>query len=319
MLSMIEDAPPLIKLATLVVPVLAFLVIQFEAPIRKINRDLYPIILVLLIVSFAGFGAYVHFLVPYHPPAAPSEAELAEKIKAAVDPVQTNLDAATKQLGIITNENTDLKSKLDTKTQELGSATKQHTDLKSKLDSAIHERDSAKRESDEKSAELAKQDLKIKELQQDLETASKAKPTGTDTTSGADTTYVPTHLKLQFNAADITPVELDKANVQWSSVTYAERVAQKCGVQWYQNLVPLYVCEDILNPTDKDYVTRKVTIVMLSFDKPISYRNVVVDFHEADFHWTRLDIHPLGKQERFTTVSLWPNLAHVVVDIDMKP
>lgn len=65
MLSLIEDAPRSIKLATLIVPLLAFLTIQFEARLRKIHNDVYPIILVLLLVGYVGFGSYIIFLTPY--------------------------------------------------------------------------------------------------------------------------------------------------------------------------------------------------------------------------------------------------------------
>jgi hypothetical protein len=116
MLSLIEDAPRSIKLATLIAPTLAFLAIQFESRIRKLGHDLYPIILALLAGGYVAFGAYVYFETPYSTPniatpstPAPAPAATSDlsafQIAKFLTPMQAQITTLEQQLAAAQRDN----------------------------------------------------------------------------------------------------------------------------------------------------------------------------------------------------------------------
>jgi hypothetical protein len=92
MLSLIEDAPRAIKLATFIAPLAAFLTIQFEKRLRAVHVDLYPAVLVFICVSYVALGGYVYFLSPYReaaPPVAHSAILVADAPVAPTPPLSS--------------------------------------------------------------------------------------------------------------------------------------------------------------------------------------------------------------------------------------
>jgi len=124
MLSLIEDAPRAIKFATLVAPVAAFLVIQFEAAIRKLHRDIFPVALAVIFLGYAGFGGYVFLLSPFNgektsvpptPPIVIHDPPTPEQIAKAAEPELKKRD----------NEIADLKGKLAQQSAPIGFSQQQ--------------------------------------------------------------------------------------------------------------------------------------------------------------------------------------------------
>lgn len=203
----------------------------------------------------------------------------------------------------LTNQMTTLQRQLNDTAQVRDVAIKQNEDLQLQMKAILKERDGAKRERDEKSTQLTKLESQMKALQRDLETARKTSAGDTDTT------FIPTHLRLQFNEANLKPEEIDNANIHWSWSTLTQRVGKECLDTPYGKS-----CYQIQPRGDKNDFDQETVILVLVFDKPISYKDIVVNFHRANLNWSQL-----AKEDRFAVISLWPKPANFVFEVNMKP
>jgi hypothetical protein len=143
----------------------------------------------------------------------------------------------------------------------------------------------------------------LKTLQRDLETARK--------TSAPDTTatFIPTQLRLQFNTAGEKPVEINSTNVKWSWNALTQRIGKYCLDTAFGKQ-----CFATQPRGDKDDVDQKIVILLLVFDKPIVYKEIKVNLNGASFSWSQID-----KSEKFAVVSVGPDPAKFVLEVNMTP
>jgi hypothetical protein len=145
MLSLIEDAPRAIKLATFIAPLAAFLTIQFEKRLRAVHVDLYPTTLVLICVGYLAFGGYVYYLSPYqeagHPVAQPTTVAEGGNLPPDISVIglrqrfqdaQTNLSNANGKIA-------ELQTRLDAETQRGNTLLAERDGLRARQDAAARQ------------------------------------------------------------------------------------------------------------------------------------------------------------------------------------
>ncbi|MFI5023048.1 MAG: hypothetical protein ACHQRJ_15540 [Alphaproteobacteria bacterium] len=204
------------------------------------------------------------------------------------------------------------KSKIDELEKSRDATSAQVRGLQAELDVAAKDRDDAKQELKNKLEQIVTLDAQLRAARQDatntrrdLEAARKAgaKP--------SDTAYVPTHMKLQFNAAGYKPVEIEgsTANIHWSWVAFREKHALECP----EKILP-WLCYSVAPRGDKNDIEQNIVLLTLVFDKPITYKEIQLFTNGASFQRGVID-----HTDRFAIIEVWPDPANFVLGIEVTP
>lgn len=196
--------------------------------------------------------------------------------------------------------------------RQLDAARKEQTVLKEESDAASKNRDTEKKELENKGSQIAGLETQLKTAREQLATAKRDLDNMHKATAKAsDTTYIPTHIRLQFNTAGYRPVEIagDTANIHWSWAAFTEKHALQCTEPNYP-----WLCFAIPPRGDKNDIQQNIVILTLVFDKPITYKDVKIETNGAPFKYPLVD-----HTDRFVIIELYPDPANFVLEVEMTP
>jgi hypothetical protein len=140
--------------------------------------------------------------------------------------------------------------------------------------------------------------------------------------SRTEWTTIPTTLRLQFNAKDTYPEEIDKRNLSWTAISYTETrkeaPSQKyvcdpnstpnTGLITIQPLIPNCSYLDFPN-----YAEVPNWVIFLTFTKPISAKDIKLNPHEAPLpKWDRGAL-----SENLGYLYFHGEMAHMILDIEV--
>jgi hypothetical protein len=141
--------------------------------------------------------------------------------------------------------------------------------------------------------------------------------------SRVELTTIPTTLRLQFNAVDKRPEEIEARNIHWTVANYDEQRKQSPDRK--------YVCDSppppnfgVVAPSllgDQNCAYRDIpsyhevinTILFLTFDRPISAKQIKLNPHGADL--PKWDAETLN--DKLATIYFHGDMAHMILDIEV--
>ena len=123
----------------------------------------------------------------------------------------------------------------------------------------------------------------------------------------------PTHVLLQFNAVDATPMEIEAVNTHWATVSYTYKVSKDCPyprapTYCQYAAMTLSVCCYDKNDFDQIFIR-----LILFFDRSIVYQSLVVNAFGANVSQSIVT-----QTERMATIELTPDKAVTSFVLNIK-
>jgi hypothetical protein len=174
-----------------------------------------------------------------------------------------------------------IRQQLDAKTQELASVTADRNSEKQRAD---------------------KLDLAVTAAKNETVEARRANG------DPIEVTLLPTHLRLQFNSIDQTPVEIDVANIHWSALSYTQKASWYCP----NPQIPTF-CMLFPPKGDKNDFDQKMIQLTIFFDRSIKYKSVSVDVFGAN-----VGHGVVSNTDRMATIQLRPENSVSSFALDVK-
>lgn len=122
-------------------------------------------------------------------------------------------------------------------------------------------------------------------------------------------TSLPTHIRLQFNASETKPVEIDSANIHWSWLPLVLRVGTMC-----VDTALGKRCWDMPPQGDKNDKDEKVVFLTLVFDHPIIYKSATTNVNGA-----KVSVFEQELNSRFLILLLFPDPTNFVLEVKPVP